>query len=238
MNYSVSEKIFEEFSEYVRGVVVATGVSNGESPPELVQLLREAENSARREMEGFNIAEHPRIAAWRAAYRWFGARPSEFRCSIEAMSRRLVRGGSLPTINRLVDIGNVISLRHLLSAGCHAIDVANGDFELRPARGDESFVPLGSAERESPEPGEIILVEGGDTVLTRRWTWRQGQHTATTQGSTVVELNVDGLPPVTASEVSEACAEATELIQRFCGGEISTQYLTRETTSITIGRRL
>jgi DNA/RNA-binding domain of Phe-tRNA-synthetase-like protein len=134
-----------------------------------------------------------------------------------------------------VDIGNVISLKYVLSAGCHAIDAVQGDFELRPARGDESFVPLGSVETESPEPGEIILVEGADTVLTRRWTWRQGQHTATTPDSTVVELNVDGLPPVAASEVSDACAEATELIGWFCGGEISTQYLTRENPSITLG---
>jgi len=235
MKYSVSENIYEEFPGYVRGVVVATGVSNGESPPELVEMLRDAENSVRGAMGGFNITEHPRIAGWRAAYRWFGARPSDFRCSIEAMSRRLVRGGSLPTINRLVDIGNVISLKYVLSAGCHAIDAAQGDFELRPARGDESFVPLGSVETESPEPGEIILVEGADTVLTRRWTWRQGQHTATTPDSTVVELNVDGLPPVAASEVSDACAEATELIRRFCGGEITTQYLTRENPSITLG---
>jgi len=234
MNYSVSEKIFEEFPRYVRGVVVAEGVSNGESPAGLVALLREAEESVRGVMAGYNIAEHPRIAAWRSAYRWFGARPSDFRCSIEAMSRRLVRGDSLPAINRLVDIGNVISLRHILSAGCHAIDVAHGDFELRPARGDESFVPLGSSESESPEPGEVILAEG-DMVLTRRWTWRQGQHTATTPDSTYVELNIDGLPPVAFTEVSEACTEATELIQQFCGGEISTHYLTRETPSITIG---
>ena len=165
MNYSVSEKIFEEFPGYVRGVVVAEGVSNGESPPGLVALLREAEESACGVMAGYNIAEHPRIAAWRSAYRWFGARPSDFRCSIEAMSRRLVRGDSLPAINRLVDIGNVISLRHILSAGCHAIDVAHGDFELRPARGDESFVPLGSSESESPEPGEVILAVAVLSIL-------------------------------------------------------------------------
>ena len=80
----------------------------------------------------------------------------------------------------------------------------------------------------------MILAEG-DMVLTRRWTWRQGQHTATTPDSTYVELNIDGLPPVAFTEVSEACTEATELIQQFCGGEISTHYLTRETPSITIG---
>lgn len=234
MKYSVSDKIFERFPGYVRGVVIAAGVSNGDSPPELMQLLREAEDSVRNALEGVNIAEHPRIAAWREAYRWFGARPSDFRCSIEAMSRRLVRADSLPTINRLVDIGNIISLRHVLSAGCHATDVAHGDFELRPARGDESFIPLGSSESESPAPGEVILVEGS-TVLTRRWTWRQGQHTATAAGSTAVELNVDGLPPVTASEVSEACSEATKLIERFCGGEVSTKYLTRGTPSIDLG---
>lgn len=234
MNYSVNEEIFENFPGYVRGVVVATGVSNGDSTPELVELLRDAEERLRNMLAGVNIAEQPRIAAWREAYRWFGARPSDYRCAIEAISRRIVRGGALPSINRLVDIGNVISLRHFLSAGCHAIDVVQGDFQLRPATGDESFIPIGSSESESPEPGEIILVEG-QQVLTRRWTWRQGQYTATTSDSTAVELNIDGLPPVEAGEISAACADATDLIRRFCGGQVATHFLTNHTPAIVIG---
>tara|TARA_Y100000294_G_scaffold115111_2_gene106816 strand:- start:4222 stop:4926 length:705 start_codon:yes stop_codon:yes gene_type:complete len=233
MKYVVAPEIFEQFPGYTRGVVVARDVSNGDSPPELLALLRDAEDSVRQRLGDTNIAEHPRIAAWREAYRWFGARPSNFRSSIEAMARRVVRGDELPSINRLVDIGNIVSMRHIVSAGCHAIDVATGNFELRPATGDERFVPLGGSEPETPLPGEIVLVEG-NIVLTRRWTWRQGTHTLTEAGSTAVEFNVDGLPPVTRDEIAGACDEAEELIARFCGGRTEVQFLTMDNPSITI----
>jgi DNA/RNA-binding domain of Phe-tRNA-synthetase-like protein len=59
------------------------------------------------------VAEHPRIHAWREAYRAFGARPGEYRSSIEALARRVLRGDALPSINTLVDIGNVITFDSL-----------------------------------------------------------------------------------------------------------------------------
>ena len=136
--------------------------------------------------------------------------------SVEAMTRRVLRGDELPAISALVDLGNVVSLRHLLPAGAHAIDLLKGNIELRFADGDEEFLAFGSEELENPLPGEVIFVEG-KTVLTRRWTWRQAQHTLTLPETTAVEFNVDGLPPVTRSEVETACAEVAELTQRFCG---------------------
>ena len=82
-----------------------------------------------------NVAAHPRIASWREAYRAFGAQPSKFRSSIEAMVRRALRHQELPSINALVDIGNVISLRYLVPTGGHAIDDLTQDIALRPATG-------------------------------------------------------------------------------------------------------
>jgi DNA/RNA-binding domain of Phe-tRNA-synthetase-like protein len=215
--YSVQTSIFERFPGYVRGVVVAHGVTNGPSPEELVRLLRDAEQKVRERPDLEQLTEDPHIKAWREAYRSFGAKPSEYRSSIEAMVRRVLRGDALPSINALVDIGNVISLSHLLSAGSHAIDVLAGDIELRFAAGHEVFVPFGSDKPEHPLPGEVVFVEG-DAVLTRRWTWRQANHTLTLPETAAIEFNVDGLPPVTAEEVMTACRELADLVQRFCGG--------------------
>ncbi|MCE5255098.1 MAG: hypothetical protein LLG45_13005, partial [Actinomycetia bacterium] len=181
------------------------------------------------------IAEEPRIKSWREAYRAFGAKPAEFRSSVEAMARRALRGDQLPSISALVDLGNVMSLRHLIPAGAHAIDLLNGDIELRFATGGEDFVAFGSEELEHPLPGEVIFVENGtNTVLTRRWTWRQGNHTLTLPETTAIEFNVDGLPPVTRGEIEAACAEVAELIQRFCGGTSRIDYLTAETPRISL----
>jgi DNA/RNA-binding domain of Phe-tRNA-synthetase-like protein len=232
-NYSISPEIFARFPGYVRGVVIAHGVTNGPSPAELVQMLRDAEESVRARVNPEQVAEEPRIKSWREAYRAFGAKPSEFRSSVEAMVRRVLRGDQLPSISALVDLGNVMSLRHLLPAGAHAIDLLNDDIELRFATGKEDFVAFGSEELEHPFSGEVVFVEG-NTVLTRRWTWRQGNHTLTLPETTAIEFNVDGLPPVTQDEVETACAEVEELIQRFCGGTTRIDYLSAENPCISL----
>jgi DNA/RNA-binding domain of Phe-tRNA-synthetase-like protein len=222
--YAISNDIFQRFPGYVRGVVVAHKVNNRPSPGELVQMLREAEESVRARLKIEQLADHPRIKSWREAYRSFGAKPSEFRSSIEAMARRVLRNEPLPSINALVDIGNVVSLRHLIPAGGHAIDVLTGDIALRFATGQEEFVPFGSDQVERALPGEIVFVEG-DTVLTRRWTWRQANHTLTHLETQAIEFNVDGLPPVPSIEIEQACGEIIELVERFCGGRMRVELL-------------
>ncbi|HSB69376.1 MAG TPA: phenylalanine--tRNA ligase beta subunit-related protein [Candidatus Methylomirabilis sp.] len=225
LHCEIAPEIFERFPGYSRGVVVAHGVSNGPAPETLVAMLREAEASVRERLSLEGLAEHPRIKSWREAYRAFGAKPSEFRSSIEALARRVLRSEPLPSISALVDIGTILSLRHLLPVGGHAIDVCAGDIALRLATGTETFVPFGSDKPEHPLPGEVIFAEG-DTVLTRRWTWRQANHTLTLPETTAIEFNVDGLPPVAPSDVEQACAEVRELIQRFCGGRLRQDLLT------------
>ena len=229
--YSIADEVFDQFPAYVRGVVLAYGVSNSDSPPELTAMLRDAEASVRERLEKDGLAEYPRISSWREAYRSFGAKPSKFRSSIEAMVRRVLNNNELPTINTLVDIGNVLSLRYLVPTGGHAIDEVKEDIILRPATGEEDFVPFGSDQVEHPNPGEIVFVEG-NTVLTRRWSWRQANHTLTLPTTTAIEFNVDGLPPVPESEVKDICQETIDMIGRFCGGRMHYEILSEENPRI------
>jgi DNA/RNA-binding domain of Phe-tRNA-synthetase-like protein len=233
LSYFITEEVFEKFPGYVRGVVLAHRVENKESPAELVSLLRAAEVSVRERLKLDELATHPRIASWREAYRSFGANPGKFRSSIEAMVRRVLKGQELPSINALVDIGNVFSLRHLVPTGGHAIDVLEGDICLRPATGAETFVPFGSDKTERPEPGEIIYTEG-NTVLTRRWSWRQANHTLTLPTTTAIEFNVDGLPPITVPEVDSIGRDLSEMIRHFCGGSTRFELLTAENPKMSL----
>jgi DNA/RNA-binding domain of Phe-tRNA-synthetase-like protein len=225
--FSIADDVFTRFPGYVRGVVLAHGVTNGPSPAELVALLRAAEDEVRRTVDAATIAEHPRIRSWREAFRATGAKPSEYRPSIEAMARRVTRGDPLPTINALVDIGNVISLRHLLPAGAHAIDELIEDLCLHSATGTEVFTALDGEAVEHPVPGEIIFA-AGEQVLTRRWVWRQGVATLIRPGTCAAEFNVDGLPPVPVAEAKDACREIAALVERFCGGRTRWEILSAE----------
>jgi DNA/RNA-binding domain of Phe-tRNA-synthetase-like protein len=227
-NYiKISDKIFEIYPGYVRGIVVGHEVKNLSSPPELIQYLREAEESVRQRLKLEDLAEDVHIQPWREAYRKFGAKPSEFRSSIEALVRRVLRSDPLPSINALVDIGNILSLRYLIPMGSHAIDLLDDDMDLRLANGDENFTAFGSDQLEHPLKGEVIFAEG-NTVLTRRWTWRQGNRTLTLPETTAVEFNVDGMPPTSPEEVKNACQETIEMVKQFCGGKFTSGLLSKE----------
>jgi len=233
IQYSIADEIFERFPEFSRGVVIARDVVNRASPPELVKLLREAENTLRGQLTAETLITHPRLAVWREAFRSLGIKPSEYRPSLEAMARRVINGNELPSINALVDIGNIISLRYLLPVGGHSLNAVKQNIALRTADGTEVFMPFGSDQVEHPEKGEFIFTEG-DMVLTRRWVWRQSNHTLTELSTTFIEFNLDGLPPVPLEELAEAGDKLAELIGQFCGGSCTYHALTRANPQIRI----
>lgn len=216
--YRIAPEVLQQFPGYARGVVWVRGANNGPSPAALVQQLREAEEAVRAAVGG-NPAEHPRIAAWREAYRRFGAKPSEHRSAVEALVRRVLKPDALPSINALVDIGTVVSLRHLLPAGVHPLSGRTQDLELRHAREADRFEPPDGAAPEAPPPTEVVFASG-DEVLTRRWTWRQAAGTQTLPDSREVFFNVDGLPPCTREELEAAMRDVAALVAQHCGGTL------------------
>jgi DNA/RNA-binding domain of Phe-tRNA-synthetase-like protein len=234
LTYSIATEVFVAFPDYCRGVVIAQDVRNGVSPEELVRMLRQEEAAVQERLNVDTLTAEPRLASWREAFRQLGYKPGDFRPSIEALLRRVLRGQELPSINALVDIGNIVSLRHLLPVGGHAIIVLTRDIALRPANGSEEFIPFGSDQTEHPLPGEFIFVEG-NTVLTRRWIWRQANHSLTLPGTIAIEFNIDGLPPVSAADVEAAGKDVMNLVERFCGGRMRFAILSHLNSQLRLG---
>ncbi len=71
-------------------------------------------------------------------------------------------------------------------------------------------------------------------MLTRRWSWRQANHSLTLPASKIIEFNIDGVPPVSMDEVEVVAKDMFELVERFCGGELSVQYITLDNPSISL----
>jgi DNA/RNA-binding domain of Phe-tRNA-synthetase-like protein len=235
LTYIISPEIFDKYPSYMRGVVLAFDVHNGLAPGELVKLLRAAEETVRQRISLEVISEHPRIKSWREAYKAFGAKPSEFRSSVEAMARRVLRGDQLPSVNALVDIGNILSLQHLVPVGGHSMDELNQDIVLRFATGEETFIPFGGTAIEHPQPGEVIFTEGNN-VLTRRWTWRQANHTLTLPETTSIEINIDRLPPVEIEEIHNVASRLMAMVEQFCQGKTRYEVLNRDHPRMRLSR--
>ena len=231
--YTIQQDIFALFPGYVRGIIIAMDVQNCDTPKELIDQLRMEELALRKQYKIDTLSGVKCIANWREAFRKFGAKPGEYRSSIESMARRVLRGDRLPSINALVDIGNIISLRYMMPVGGHAIDHIFGNLCLRIATGNEEFIPLGTNEIEYPQKGEVIFTDE-NIVLTRRWTWRQGNHTLTLPSTKSIEYNVDGLPPCELFQVEKACNELADLLGKYCGGKIKIEMLSESHPTITL----
>lgn len=231
ITYRIAAEIFELFPGYCRGVVWVEGAANGAAAAPLVGALRAAEAQARTAVTG-NVAEHPRVAAWREAYRRFGAKPSEHRSSIEALLRRVLKPDTLPAINTLVDIGTVASIRHLLPAGVHPVPA--GDLALRLAGEGDTFAPADGAASEQPPRGEVVFAAGNE-VLTRRWTWRQAAGTQTLAATRDVFFNVDSLPPCRRADVEAAMADVQALVREHAGGKTTAVVLDAARPSAVFG---
>jgi DNA/RNA-binding domain of Phe-tRNA-synthetase-like protein len=61
------------------------------------------------------VEELPHVAAWREAYRAFGAKLRRTRNSLEALLRWAASG--LPRVNRLTDCYNSVSVLHQIPLG-------------------------------------------------------------------------------------------------------------------------
>ena len=146
--------------------------------------------------------------AWREAYRAFGAKPQRTPCSAEALLKRVMRDGALPSVNAVVDIYNAVSLRFAIPVGGENAEAYAGAPQLVRATGSESFETMqaGAPATETPEPGEVIWRDERG-VTCRRWNWRQGTRTRIEGTTTRMWFVLEALDPMPDAALIEAGKE-------------------------------
>jgi DNA/RNA-binding domain of Phe-tRNA-synthetase-like protein len=204
----VDPRIWDLRPDFVVTVVRARGLSNGPSDDSSAALFRRAERSAREALNGAEPATLPHIAAWRDAYRAFGAKAQRTPCSAEALLKRVGGGEGLPAINRLVDLYNAVSVEFLLPVGGEDLARITGASRLTIATGTEPFDTLRSGEPivENPAAGEVVWIDDAG-VTCRRWNWRQCARTRLTEHSKDAFFVLERLEPLPLPRLEEA-AEA------------------------------
>lgn len=189
--------------DYRALLVAADGMTPGPTDDRSEALLRQAERAAAGMLADVPVDELPHVAAWREAYRSFGAKPQRTRNSLEALTRRASVG--LPRVNRLTDIYNAISVLHQIPLGGEDLTRYAGSPRLIRATGTEPFETAANGEIvvEHPEPGEVVWCDDAG-VTCRRWNWRQGRRTQLTPHTTAAIFILDVLNPMTDDELTAA----------------------------------
>jgi DNA/RNA-binding domain of Phe-tRNA-synthetase-like protein len=207
--------IVERYPFVIGGVIDATEVTNGPTDPGLVAAFEAEQAATLARLGDTPLSEVPSLAAWRRAFRAFGVDPTAYRSASEALLRRLTKQGSIPSINTLVDIGNLVSIRHAVPVAMFDVASILGGLTVRFATGDESFTDLGSEAVESPEPGEVIFVDAAGHVAARRWCWRQSAESASSSSTTHILVTVEGHHESARQDILAARADLEELLRIY-----------------------
>jgi DNA/RNA-binding domain of Phe-tRNA-synthetase-like protein len=210
--FRYADDLLTEFPTTRGGVIHATGLENGPSPPMLADRFRDQQMRVKDELGDTPLSDLPGISAWRSTFSRFGVKPTQYRSAVEALMRRLTKQGDIPSINLLVDIANLVSITHRLPVAVFdQADVA-GTTTVRFATGEERFVDLGSDEVTVPDPGEVIFVDDAGSVSARRWCWRQSRQSAARESTVEALITVEGHHDGAREEVATALEDLLGLL--------------------------
>lgn len=232
--FQYDQAILDRYPDVVGGLIFATGVTNGPTPAAL-QAAYTAEQAATLARLGTTpLSQLPSLAAWRAAFRGFGVDPTQYRCAAEALLRRLTKSGSIPSLNALVDLGNLVSIRHALPVAICDLRATTGPVTVRFAAGTEPFTNLGQAEPEHPTPGEVIFADDASLVSARRWCWRQSAESAARDDTTTVLITIEAQHAGGRADVEAALRDLLALLPLDADGAVHSAILDRKNPAFVV----
>jgi DNA/RNA-binding domain of Phe-tRNA-synthetase-like protein len=213
----VDAAVFALRPDYRALLLTAGGLVPGPGDQASDALLQAAEAAAREALRDRPVDQLPHVAAWREAYRAFGAKPQRTRNSLEALTRRA--GAGLPRVNRLTDLYNAVSVLHQIPLGGEDLTRYTGAPQLIRATGTEPFdtVADGDTVTEYPDPGEVVWCDEAG-VTCRRWNWRQARRTQLREDTTTALFILDALDPVTDQALHAAADDLAAHLARLGPG--------------------
>ncbi len=207
-------------------VVYGLGIANGPSDAASDAALRHACERAATLLGGQRPQSHPHIQAWRSVYQSFGAKPSKYLCSAEALIQRALKEAP-PRINRLVDFYNAVSIANVLPVGGEDLDSLRGDLVLQIADGIKTFDidDAGGEEPMAVPAGEIVWADDAG-VTCRRWNWRQGRRTRLTDASRNAYFVLEALsPPFAENDFERSVRAIADGLAAFGARQVASERL-------------
>ncbi|MEI9855901.1 B3/4 domain-containing protein [Enterobacter mori] len=159
------------------------------------------------------------LSDWDEVFKAFGAKPKRTPCSAAALRKRVMKDGSLPSLDPVVDIYNAVSIRYAIPVGGENLAAYSGAPRLTLADGSEPFDTLkeGQPVVEYPDAGEVIWRDDLG-VTCRRWNWRQGVRTRLDSQAQSMWFILESLPSMPLEALEEAGEELVNNLQRLMPG--------------------
>lgn len=215
--FIIEESIFEIFPDVKIGVLVCRGIDNTvKDENKYADYLAEAQKLAQEHIKEPEFTQNPVVRTWRDGFYKFKTKKGA-RCSIEALLKRVAKGGDIGTILPLVDLYNGLSLKYGVPIGGEDIDAMDGDIRLTVAEGGEDFVTYGSDKSEPPYEGEVVYKDDAGAIC-RCFNWREAVRTMLQDHTKNAFMIIESIDEAGAIAMEKALDELKTLIETELGG--------------------
>ncbi len=227
--------ILSHYPNIVGGVILAHNLDNGPTPHSLLTTYQEEQQAVKQRIGDMPLSQLPSLNAWRRAMKAFGVEPTQYRSAAEALLRRLTKKGDIPSINTLVDLGNLVSIRYALPVAVFDTKTLRDPVTVHFASGHERYITLGEEAEEHPFTGEVVFSDATGLVIARRWCWRQSETSAATLDTTDAIITVEAHHQGAHRDIEAALADLTDLLKAYAGGTLTGTILDAHHPAITDG---
>jgi lysyl-tRNA synthetase class 1 len=215
---AISQKIIDKYPTVTVGFAILKNV-NIQSKDQALEEEKKDVYAVIQDLTLELMNAFPEVLSYRKMYKEMGVDWHSRRPSPEALLRRFIQGKDLYTVNTCVDAYNLIVMKYRVSVGAFDLDKLELPTELSIAQGDERIQLLGNKEETQLEKGEVYY-QDKKGPFNLDFNYRDARHTAVTENTNNILINVDGVHSISRAQVEKTLKETIEIIQKYCGGEV------------------
>lgn len=216
LTFSLSPSLLERFPDCRAGGFLVHGLQAaaarlGEEPVPLSAAALDAAGITQQ-----NLADEPRIRAWRQAMARCGLKPSTYKSSPEQLAGRLLRGKGISTPLPVVNAYCAVSVWHLAPLGGYDLRRLPGPaVTLRLARPEEDvFQPLGGRPEDMPLTEGVAVYACGSEVICWAFNHRDSARTCLEAGTDEAVFFSEAVAPEQHAGLEAALHDLAGLLAR------------------------
>ena len=160
----------------------------------------------------------PIFRAYRDFYWKVGIDPTKTRPAGEALTRRILSGKDLPTINTLVDSYNIASAESSVAIAAFDLSrISRDSLLMRKAKNGESFLGKGMEQEIALSGVEVVIEDEKNTELIAVYPYRDSDASKVTESTQDALMMMCGVPSISDEDLEIARALTKKYVEEYCG---------------------
>lgn len=221
MNFNVSDEVLNLGMKVA--VVIIKDMNNSKSNDEFNSYKETVLNEIKADLSEEKILNDKTLNGFWKLHEKVGKTSKKDKSSPENLLYMLLNSGTMPSINLIVDIYNLVSIKTRLALGAHDLSNIDGNVKLRLTNGDEYFLPIGYEKPKVVSQGEYAYIDDANHILCRMEV-RQVEKTKVLESTKDCMYIVQGNEFVDNEQIKEAVDMLIELTTKYCDGNAEIIY--------------